>query len=50
MWIGIRTIGRAGKRIPDAHHASGSGTVATGAGTAGKACLVSMTNPKAIAF
>ena len=55
VWIGIRMIARAGKPIPGASHAERSGTAATGPGatglaTAGKAFLVSMTNPKAIAF
>ena len=60
VWIGIRMIARAGKPIPDANHAERSGTAATGlaatglaatgVAAAGKAYLVSMTNPKAIAF
>lgn len=50
VWIGIRMIARAGKPIPDANHPERSGTAATGVAAAGKAYLVSMTNPKAIAF
>ena len=50
VWIGIRMIRRAGRPIPEANHAERSGTAATGLAAAGKAYLVSMTNPKAIAF
>ena len=54
VWIGIRMVGRAAKPIPDTSHVEGSGTAAgwaaTGWAAAGRAYLVSMTNPKAIAF
>ena len=55
VWIGTRMIRRAGRPIPEANHAERSGTAvtstgATGLATAGKAYLISMTNPKAIAF
>ena len=50
VWIGTRMIRRAGRPIPEANHAERSGTAATGVATAGKAYLISMTNPKAIAF
>ena len=50
VWIGTRMIRRAGRPIPEANHAERSGTAATGVAIAGKAYLISMTNPKAIAF